>query len=96
MNIVLRQQTVKKLCYGFMLLALLLFSFGSSRISIVYATNPPPVNDLFANATPITGLPYNPGLLDTTEASKEPGEPNPGDYSGGCEGGILRAGLATV
>jgi hypothetical protein len=76
------------------LLAVLSFSFGGSAVTIARADVP---NDLFENATTIGSLPFNESY-DTTSAHTEEslGEPNPGSFPGGCEGDLLRDGLATV
>jgi REP element-mobilizing transposase RayT len=75
------------------LLAIVIFNFGRSGTSIVYAdTNP--VNDEFGNATTLT-LPFTQNL-DTTQADQETGEPDIDLAMGTCEGTLLRRGLATV
>jgi hypothetical protein len=51
---------IKKCLQGVLLLAILVFNFGVSGVSTVYAV--PPGNNLFANRTFIGSLPYNPPI----------------------------------
>jgi len=50
------------------------FSTGTLALSVQFV--PPPANDDFANATPITAVPFS-DSVDTTAATVEPNEPNP-------------------
>jgi len=80
-----------------LVLAVLSFGFGSRGISTVHAADPAATNDLIGNRIVIGALPYNPGPVDTTGASRElPDEPAPGNFPGDCEGADLRTGRNTV
>jgi PKD repeat protein len=51
--------------------------FGASgELHVNLTAPPPPPNDEFANATPVSSLPFS-GSADTTAASAETGEPTP-------------------
>lgn len=47
---------------------------GTLTVDFAFAAAPPPANDMFANATPITGTAFS-AAVDTTRATGEPGEP---------------------
>lgn len=76
-----------------LLLAILVFNFGISGVSTVYAVAPS--NNLFANRTVIT-MPYTISDLDTRDADLETDDPVLTSDVGGCEGVPLRQGLASV
>ena len=87
---------IKKCLQGVLLLAILVFNFGVSGVSTVYAV--PPGNNLFANRTFIGSLPYNPSILDTQDADVESADPilSASGGVGACEGISLRQTAASV
>ena len=57
-------------------------SYSAGTLALSLDLVPPPPNDDFANAKPITALPYS-DSIDTTAATKEAGEPFPCGSTGG-------------
>jgi uncharacterized protein YhfF len=87
----------KKLLQIVLALAIVGFSLGINDVTTVYAV--PPDNNLFANRTVIASLPYNPSILDTTQADAETDDPTLTSATGGvgdCEGISLRQTAASV
>jgi PKD domain-containing protein len=58
------------------------FSYSTGTLSLSVQAIPPPPNDNFASATPVTSLPFSDNI-DTTAATAEPGEPFPCGSTGG-------------
>jgi hypothetical protein len=73
------------------LLAMLLFSFGSGNVFTVYAL--PPSNDNFASATVVPGVPYEQLNISTLDATIQTGE---SPVTNACDGRMLAQGLHTV
>src|SRR6185369_1341453 len=78
-----------------LLMAIVFFSLGVSGISKAHALCAN--NDTFDCATAINPpLPFADLSLDTTNYHFESDEPDIGNFAGGCEGDLLRKGLATA
>jgi PKD repeat protein len=51
--------------------------WGTGDLHILVSVVPPPANDNFADAQPISGLPFSSSTVDATGATVESGEPTP-------------------